>query len=128
MPRSLKTLPPNKAVGSSQVRTAPAFNSAALTRWLAAFSDGLFRRASLTSRLMNSVESATELVSCIDSAAWSAIGAIAQRHSIVTKEIFIHGNQISPRGEGTAQTLAGTYSGSQYGCMKRIRSEACSSG
>src|SRR5207237_555825 len=54
-------LPPNMAIGSSQLRTACALNEAERTRASAALSPGLFVRASATRRLINSVVMTTAL-------------------------------------------------------------------
>jgi len=86
----------NAAVAANP--TSPNLSAAALTRWSAALSDGLLRRASISSRLMNSVEITTELVAGTGSAA-PASGTVAVANKIEIKKFFIHGNRNSPNPE-----------------------------
>src|ERR1041384_1059640 len=101
-PWSLKILPPNMAMGSSQVRTDSAFIWAERTLKSAAFKAGLFARTSETSWLTSSLV----IINALVDFAGSIPFAVSRRKKFRPKIINIAEYFINPTGlDNSAETM-----------------------
>src|SRR5439155_15107949 len=100
-------LPPNMNIGSSHVRTASAFNSAALTRELAARNEGLFVRASSARRRINSVETTTFVIGAgFPSCAWTLFNRAPAINKMVPKAFITPVNYVITNGHNAPAAIA----------------------